>query len=839
MTKLSGMKQRLAGAMGGRWLPLKWGFAVAAVVMGLHALGAFDSIEPLFTDMHFAWRGKRAPSGEVVVVGVSRQCTRPDRLGPWPWKRRIHGQLIDWLSKAGARSVSFDMYFPNPSADGADDQLMADAARRAGNVTLAAYKPDKIGDGPLEQWPFIPVQRLVQSIDVLIQATTQSHINVRKDRDGIIRRVPACLAWGKRRYYQLGVQAAARYLGMAPGEIRAERGGLWLRDRLVPTDRAGDVLVNYHSVPEQMRLYLVSDILEGRVPERAFRGKVVFVGQTIQGLQNADMVATPEGERFGVYVQATVADNIISGRMLRRASPVLLAFVVLVLSLACAWRLFVRRVLAKVAWSIVFAAMAVLFSHMLFEHLHMLLDLTPCLAVVIVGNLYGALVLGILKADKEVERRDLEMQTVIDTVKLSVEGEAGDIAGNIVASIGRALGAEGCCLYLRNGGGDLALAASYGFDKSLTAADAAAASREANHQVAASTKPFFADVGPNERHPALPDRRIHSVLIIPLAYHDQFYGTLGLYNKQPSDISPRREFTEHDFRLISLLTQQTTMTLDRSRLADNLAEALRDLEAAQEQLIESERLSAVGRMANMIIHDIKNPMQGIRMFAEMAAEADVSAEDRREFSETMCHEIDRLVGMCQEILDFARGTTNLSKANTGIDDFLMDSILTLAAELEQSHIALDTDLAHGGTVPLDANRIKRVVLNLCRNAIEAMGSEGGTLRVATAAADEGRARIEIADTGPGIPPEIAEKLFEPFVTHGKDHGTGLGLAIVKKVVEDHDGTIEVVTAQGVGTTFTICLPATLGEENDGNSNVFEGTGEAPVARAAEQSAATV
>ena len=836
---LRGLKDRLGQLTGGRWLPLKWGFAVAALVLGLHALGAFDSVEPIFTDMHFAWRGKRPPSGEVVVVGISRQCTGRDRLGTWPWKRRIHGRLIDWLAKAGARSVCFDMYFPNPSDDPQDDELMAEAARRAGNVTLAVYKPDKISEDALEQGPFIPIERLVQNIDVLTQATTQSHINVRKDRDGIIRRVPACFIRDKTRYYQLGVLAAARYLGVSQGEIRIERSGLRVGDRLVPVDAAGDVRVNYYSVPEQLRLYLVSDILEGRVPANALRGKVVFVGQTIQGLQNADMVATPEGERFGVYVQATVADNIISGRMLRRASPLTLAFVVFVLSLACAWRLFVRRVLGKVAWSVVFAAVAVLFSHTLFEHLHMLLDLTPCLAVVVVGNLYGALVVGILKADKEVERRDLEMETVLETAKLSAEGEAVEIPDWIVASIGRALGAEGCSLYLRGDGGELALAASHGFAGGLTAADATAASQEANRQVADDRRPFFAHVRPGERHPTLSDERIRSALIIPLAFHDQFYGTLALYNKTRSEISPRREFTEHDFRLISLLTQQTTMTLDRSRLADSLAEALRDLEAAQEQLIESERLSAVGRMANMIIHDIKNPMQGIRMFAEMAAEADVSPEDRREFSETMCHEIDRLVGMCQEILDFARGTTNLSKADVPLDDYLMGAVLTLAAELEQNHITLDTHLAHGGTVPLDASRITRVVLNLCRNAIEAMGSDGGTLRVATAEGDGGGARIEIADTGPGIPPEIADTLFEPFVTHGKDHGTGLGLAIVKKVIEDYGGTIGVATAQGEGTIFTICLPAATGGSDSECSEPGDGAAATDPAATAQRYAAAV
>jgi len=795
---------RVARAMGGRWLPLKWGLAVALVVLGLQALGAFGAIEPLFTDMHFAWRGELPPSGAVVVVGVSPQCTRT--LGQWPWPRRYHAQLIEKLAEAGAKVICFDMYFPTPSQDPRNDELMAGAARRAGNVLLAVYKRDSLDLGSTLDAPLLRVEQVAGNIPLLTEVTEQGHINVRHDRDGIIRGAPAGLVCKGTRYYQLGLLAAAAHLGVYRDDIRRSRNGLWVGDRHVPVDSRGDLLINYYHLPDQTPTYWVSRILAGEMDPEVFRGKVVFVGQTDHGLQNADLVATPERSRFGVFVQATVADNIISGRMLHRAGPLPLGLVVLLLSMACAWRLFVRRVLGKVAWSLAFAAAAVLVSHFVFEHFHVLLDLTPCLAVVVVGNLYGALVVGILRADREVERRDLEMETLLETGKFSAEGAAIEIPEWIVASIGRSLGAEGCCLFLCGGNKELKLAASYGFAGQLSASKAAAASEAANAWVAREHRPFFAARWRNTSGPKPTEERIRSMLIVPLATHDQFYGTLGLYNKQRSAISPNDEFTEHDFRLISLLAQQATMTLERSNLADNLQGALLDLEAAQQRLIESERLSAVGRMANMIIHDIKNPMQGIRMFAEMAAEADLPLADRREFSETMCREIDRLVGMCQEILDFARGTTSLSKEGVVLDDFVNETTLALESELEQSGVHLETDLAFGSALRLDANRMRRALLNLCRNATEAMAESGGTLRVATSKRGE-HARIEVSDTGRGIPAEIAETLFEPFVTQGKDQGTGLGLAIVKKVIEDHGGSIDFTTRAGQGSTFTIRLPA--------------------------------
>jgi len=810
--------------LGGRWLPLKWGLFVAGAVLGLQALGAFERIEPLFTDLHFALRGELAPSGEVVVVGVSPKCTGSRELGPWPWPRAKHAELIRWLAEAGARVICYDMHFATPSrVSQNDDAEMAEAARGAGNVLLAVYHRESLDKAHEREGPLLRVHDVAQNLPLLSQATEQGHINVRHDVDGVIRRVPAGLAAKSGRYYQLGLLAAARYLGVGPEGIRSEPGGLRIGDRLVPVSASGNILVNYYHLPEQGATYFVSDILGehklGGVPPSAFRGKIVFIGQTDHGLQNADLVVTPEGDRFGVYVQAAIADNIVSGRMLHRAPPLALALVVLALSIGCASRLFARRVLGKVAWSLAFALAAVLLSQWLFERLHMVLDLTPCLAAVVVGNLYGALVFGIVRADREVARREREMETLIETSRLSESGPAA-ILDRIVASVGRALGVEGCCLFLRDADGEPALVASYGFAAGLTAADAAAASRGANRRAAADRRPFFAD----GRAVCLPDPRIRSALLVPLACQDTLLGTLGLYNKTPSDISPASEFTEHDFRLIALLTQQTSLTLDRSRLAEHLQEALQSLETAQKQLIESERLSAVGRMANMIIHDIKNPMQGIRMFAEMAADTHLSADERREFSETMCHEIDRLVGMCQEILDFARGTTNLLKQDVALDDFLAEVLVSLGPEMEQRRVTLETHLAFGKTLRLDAGRFTRAVLNLCRNALDAMARDGGTLRVATALADDA-ASIEIADTGPGIPAEIIDKLFEPFVTHGKEHGTGLGLAIVKKVVEDHGGTVEFTTRAGCGTTFVIRVPAVGVERESGGAWEGESVGE--------------
>ncbi len=795
-------------AGGARGTHIKWGLAVAALVVALDAVGAFRPVEPLLTDLHFAWRGRLEPSGAVVVVGISPRCMR--RLGPWPWPRRYHARLIEWLKKAGARVICYDVYFPNPAREASDDAAMARAAASAGNVLLAVYNRGALDKAATLQWPFHQVVSLAGNIPQLTAATSQGHINVRNDRHGVLRSVPVGLTCGGRVYYQLAMLAAARYLGVAEGAIAPTSAGLHLGERLVPVGPNGDLLVNYYHVPETIRTYFVSQILDGEVPPSVFRDKLVFIGQTHHGLQNADLVYTPEGERFGVYIQATVADNVISGRMLRRAGLGWRALAAVVLSLCCASRLFARRLAGKIAWSLGFAAMAVLVSHTLFEKLNLLLDLTPLLAVVVGGNLYGALAFGMVHASREARRRERELEAISEAAEVLTTGGGASVLDGIAAGIGRAVGARGACLFLTDeDGSGPRLAASWGFGEGLEASAAAEASQDAVAWAAENLQPYFVEDAASIAGPPWSERRLASALIVPLAIEGEVFGCLGLYGKRATAISPGKKFSPDDFRLVALLARQAAMTVERWRLAEHLQAALCDLEAAQQKLIESERLSAVGRVANMIIHDIKSPMQGIRMFAEMSAQADLSDDDRREFSATMCAEIDRLVGMCQEILDFARGTTSLATEKLPLDELIAQTIAALEIRAREHGVELETHLGFGDLVEADPGRLQRVVRNLCVNAIEAMASvpeDRRHLRVATRRRDD-CAVIEVADTGPGIPQAIAPEVFEPFVTEGKEHGTGLGLAIARKVVEDHGGSISFRSRPGKGTTFVVELPA--------------------------------
>lgn len=221
------------------------------------------------------------------------------------------------------------------------------------------------------------------------------------------------------------------------------------------------------------------------------------------------------------------------------------------------------------------------------------------------------------------------------------------------------------------------------------------------------------------------------------------------------------------------------------------------------ELMRSERLSLVGTMANSIIHDLKNPIHALKMCASLI---DKRTQDPsiRSFTAMMEKSVDSMTDMVQELLDFARGQSSLQLEQKPLKAVL-EELDTQLVRLVPENVHLIRELHPNGEIMVDVRRFVRVLLNIIKNAMEAM-PEGGLLRLSLRVA-EGRAVFSVSDTGCGIAPELQAKIFEPFVTHGKSHGTGLGMSIVKNVVEAHGGSVSLQSALGVGTMVEISLPA--------------------------------
>jgi two-component system, NtrC family, sensor kinase len=254
---------------------------------------------------------------------------------------------------------------------------------------------------------------------------------------------------------------------------------------------------------------------------------------------------------------------------------------------------------------------------------------------------------------------------------------------------------------------------------------------------------------------------------------------------------------------------------DLAREFDAMAGAIQERE---QRLIRSERLATVGRMAAQITHEVRNPLASIGLYAELLGdEIGEGGPEPRRLVSAIISEVDRLTEITETYLRFAR----LPRPRLEPEDMgaLVTSVLEFSrAELSQAGIALDVQVTPGlPEVAADEAQLRQALLNLVRNAREAMAGrpEGARLRVFVEADGSGEAdgaasarevRVRVEDSGPGIAHEHLAKIFEPFFST-KQRGTGLGLALVQEVVLEHGGRIDVDSAPGAGTRFTISLPA--------------------------------
>jgi len=256
-----------------------------------------------------------------------------------------------------------------------------------------------------------------------------------------------------------------------------------------------------------------------------------------------------------------------------------------------------------------------------------------------------------------------------------------------------------------------------------------------------------------------------------------------------------------------------TVAIHMARLYDSLQTRNEQLEAAlaelketQDELVIAERLSTVGKMASSIIHDIKSPLTVIKGFVTFLARDDLPTETRQQMARTVMNAIDTFTGMTQEILDYAHGESTLILQPVNVESFVESVCSFLETNFAGKGIETKMALAFSDTLVMDAEKMRRVFYNIASNAYDAM-EQGSTFTITSDLKDD-CVEFHLKDTGPGIPEQIQDTLFEPFVSWGKEHGTGLGLAIARKIVEDHGGDIGVMSEAGQGADFIIRLPRT-------------------------------
>jgi len=229
-----------------------------------------------------------------------------------------------------------------------------------------------------------------------------------------------------------------------------------------------------------------------------------------------------------------------------------------------------------------------------------------------------------------------------------------------------------------------------------------------------------------------------------------------------------------------------------------------ELNSLRETLLKRERLSAIGQLMSTVVHDIRGPVNTIYGFVDLMRDVDTSIEERDDYGNIIRQEIQSLTNMIQEVLDFSKGKTSILPRKSSVTDVLRRFKPRLEQMCQKGNVDLRIEVNSDKLLHVDEEKIMRVFYNISKNGLEAMNFDG----VFTVHVDDedDMVSFHFIDNGSGIPFEIQDRLFDSFVTSGKEQGTGLGLAIVKKIVEEHHGHIDIDSSPGKGATFSIRLP---------------------------------
>lgn len=250
---------------------------------------------------------------------------------------------------------------------------------------------------------------------------------------------------------------------------------------------------------------------------------------------------------------------------------------------------------------------------------------------------------------------------------------------------------------------------------------------------------------------------------------------------------------------------------ERKKTEERLEKAYQRLKETQEQLIQSAKMAAVGHLAAGISHELKQPLTGIKGFAQAALMNLDKKNPVRNDLRRIIEGSDRMDNIIKNLLLFAR-KSDFKTEELQVNKPIKDSLMLLGRQLKLHNIRLKKSLAKNlPKIKGDPNQLQQVFLNIVANAIDAIDSlrrpEGGELTIKSVLSeDKKNIEITFADTGCGISKENLSHLFNPFfTTKSPDRGTGLGLAVAYRIIENHNGKIEVESQEGKGTTFKISL----------------------------------
>lgn len=294
---------------------------------------------------------------------------------------------------------------------------------------------------------------------------------------------------------------------------------------------------------------------------------------------------------------------------------------------------------------------------------------------------------------------------------------------------------------------------------------------------------------------------------IPMISHHSLYGVvICLFAKGA-------EQPAHKLELAEALVDLAAVTLGHFAQLAELRRAHDELRKTQRALVQAEKLRALGQMASGVAHDLKNILNPLSLHVQLVERAvkQHKLDGIAETTQEMRGVITRGVQTIERLRDYGRQDSEASAAPIDLDKLATEAATIAKPRLSSSkrmvpRISLELGKPNGLLGRPD--EILNAIVNLTINAIDAMKDVGGTVTIETGE-EAGRPFVRVRDTGPGMPPDVEARVFEPFFSTKGDEGTGLGLAMVYACMQHHAGSVELVTAVGQGTTFTLRFPSAV------------------------------